>query len=326
MEHISEFLKRQGIVARDPAMLKLYSTALDIAPTDANVLITGESGTGKDCLAAFIHRNSARSKGPFVQVNVSAIPPELFEAQLFGYEPGAFTGGSVHGQKGLADQADGGTLFLDEIGELDLSLQPKLLQLAQEHTRRSVGGSRDIPCDIRILSATNRSLKQMVEAKQFRLDLYYRLNVVSFQVPPLRSRRQDIPALIQHLSAVHGQIMGEQKQFTPQAMDYLTQQDWLGNVREMQNFMERLYVLEEAGIITDQILKEHYRFLHVENIKEQTKDQTLTLSQATEQFQRRYISQVLRQSKGDGEAAKRLGITVERLYEMLGGEMMEGIF
>ncbi len=319
MEQFTEFLKCRGIVARDPVMLKLYSAALDIAPTDANVLITGESGTGKDCLAAFIHQNSSRRKGPFVQVNVSAIPPELFESQFFGYEPGAFTGGSLSGKKGLAAQADGGTLFLDEIGELEPVLQSKLLQLVQDHRLRSLGGARDVPCDIRILSATNRNLRQMVAEKQFRLDLYYRLNVVSFDIPPLRSRRQDIPHLLTHLSAIYGQSMGGRKQFTPQAMDYLAGQDWMGNVREMQNFMERLYVLEEAETITEQILKENYRFLHAGKFNVEKKAAAPTLSQATEAFQRQYISQVLRQTGDAGEAAKRLGIEVGRLHEMMEG-------
>ena len=159
--------------------VKLYSDALSIAPTDANILIVGASGTGKDCLAKFIHRHSPRAGAPFIHINCSAIPAELFESEFFGYESGAFTGSSASGRQGLIAQAAGGTLFLDEIGELDLDLQTKLLQVVQEHSMRSIGSTEYTSVNIRIIAATNRSLPGMIKAGQFRLDLYYRLNVVS---------------------------------------------------------------------------------------------------------------------------------------------------
>ena len=192
MEHFSDILLNEGIVARDSSMVKLYSDALSIAPTDANILIVGASGTGKDCLAKFIHRHSPRAGAPFIHINCSAIPAELFESEFFGYESGAFTGSSASGRQGLIAQAAGGTLFLDEIGELDLDLQTKLLQVVQEHSMRSIGSTEYTSVNIRIIAATNRSLPGMIKAGQFRLDLYYRLNVVSFDIPPLSRRRQDI--------------------------------------------------------------------------------------------------------------------------------------
>ena len=237
-------------------MVKLYSDALSIAPPDANILIVGASGTGKDCLAKFIHRHSPRAGAPFIHINCSAIPAELFESEFFGYESGAFTGSSASGRQGLIAQAAGGTLFLDEIGELNLDLQTKLLQVVQEHSMRSIGSTEYTSVNIRIIAATNRSLPGMIKAGQFRLDLYYRLNVVSFDIPPLSRRRQDIRALIEYLSLRFGQVYGCQKTFTPEAMGFLLDQEWLGNIREIQNFMEKRFVLEDASVITDTLLKE----------------------------------------------------------------------
>ena len=232
MEHFSDILLNEGIVARDSSMVKLYSDALSIAPTDANILIVGASGTGKDCLAKFIHRHSPRAGAPFIHINCSAIPAELFESEFFGYESGAFTGSSASGRQGLIAQAAGGTLFLDEIGELDLDLQTKLLQVVQEHSMRSIGSTEYTSVNIRIIAATNRSLPGMIKAGQFRLDLYYRLDVVSFDIPPLSRRRQDIRALIEYLSLRFGQVYGCQKTFTPEAMGFLLDQEWLGNIRD----------------------------------------------------------------------------------------------
>ena len=308
MEHFSDILLNEGIVARDSSMVKLYSDALSIAPTDANILIVGASGTGKDCLAKFIHRHSPRAGAPFIHINCSAIPAELFESEFFGYESGAFTGSSASGRQGLIAQAAGGTLFLDEIGELDLDLQTKLLQVVQEHSMRSIGSTEYTSVNIRIIAATNRSLPGMIKAGQFRLDLYYRLNVVSFDIPPLSRRRQDIRALIEYLSLRFGQVYGCQKTFTPEAMGFLLDQEWLGNIREIQNFMEKLYVLEDASVITDKLLKENYGFSRSPAPQTSQAPEFKPLKQAVAEFQKTYITEVLRHTRDVDEAAQILGM------------------
>lgn len=308
MEHFSDILLNEGIVARDSSMVKLYSDALSIAPTDANILIVGASGTGKDCLAKFIHRHSPRAGAPFIHINCSAIPAELFESEFFGYESGAFTGSSASGRQGLIAQAAGGTLFLDEIGELDLDLQTKLLQVVQEHSMRSIGSTEYTSVNIRVIAATNRSLPGMIKAGQFRLDLYYRLNVVSFEIPPLSRRRQDIRALIEYLSLRFGQVYGCQKTFTPEAMGFLLDQEWLGNIREIQNFMEKLYVLEDASVITDTLLKENYRFSRSPAPQTSQALEFKPLKQAVAEFQKTYITEVLRHTRDLDEAAQILGM------------------
>lgn len=317
MESFSAFLKKQGIVACDSAMVKLYRDALSIAPTNANILILGDSGTGKDCLAKFIHRHSPRSGAPFIHVNCSAIPDELFESEFFGYESGSFTGGSSGGHQGLVVQAAGGTLFLDEIGELSLPLQTKLLQVVQEHSIRSIGATLDTEVNIRIIAATNQDLSHMVKDGTFRLDLYYRLNVVSFQIPPLSCRKRDIQSLVDYLSVQFQKIYGSSKTFTPEAMEYLMGQEWVGNIREIQNFMEKLYVLEEASIITDTLLKENYRFSHRNTPNVSPPPEYKPLKQAVAQFEKQYITEVLRCFQDPEEAAKILDIDRRTMNQKL---------
>ena len=236
MEHFSDILLNEGIVARDSSMVKLYSDALSIAPTDANILIVGASGTGKDCLAKFIHRHSPRAGAPFIHINCSAIPAELFESEFFGYESGAFTGSSASGRQGLIAQAAGGTLFLDEIGELDLDLQTKLLQVVQEHSMRSIGSTEYTSVNIRVIAATNRSLPGMIKAGQFRLDLYYRLNALPALIPPLRERGNDILLLIETFrQRSNGRFI-----LSDEVRDLLLHYSWPGNIRELQNVVEYL--------------------------------------------------------------------------------------
>lgn len=302
MEDFRNYLREQGIVAYDSNMVRIYSDALSIAPTDANVLIVGASGTGKDCLAKFIHRHSPRSSAPFVHVNCSAIPGELFESEFFGYESGAFTGGSYEGHRGLVAEAAGGTLFLDEIGELDMSLQTKLLQVVQEHSVRRIGSTRDTAVNIRIIAATNRKLPKMIKEGTFRLDLYYRLNVVSFDIPSLHRRRQDIKGLVEYLSEQFGQLYGCRKTFTPKAMAFLMDQEWLGNIREIQNFMEKVYVLEESQTITDTLLRDNYRFSRSDS-PSANRPEFKPLYQAVAEFEKTYITQVLRHTQNMDEAA-----------------------
>lgn len=307
MEDFAAYLREQGIIAYDSSTKKLYSDALSIAPTDANVLIVGASGTGKDCLAKFIHRHSVRSSAPFVHVNCSAIPGELFESEFFGYESGAFTGGSFGGHRGLVAEAAGGTLFLDEIGELDLTLQTKLLQVVQEHSMRRIGSTQNTAANIRIIAATNRQLPMMIKDGAFRLDLYYSLNVVTFEILPLHRRKQDIKGLIEYLSAQYEQLYGCKKIFTTEAMALLMDQEWLGNIREIQNFLEKLYVLEEDQMITDSILRDNYRFSH--SVASSTRKMEFKpLKQAVAEFERNYITEVLRYTQDMDKAAEILEV------------------
>lgn len=317
MENFSIYLKEQGIVACDSVMVKLYRDALSIAPTDANILIVGDSGTGKDCLAKFIHHHSPRSSAPFIHVNCSAIPDELFESEFFGYASGAFTGGSSAGRQGLVVQAAGGTLFLDEIGELPLALQTKLLQVVQEHSVRSIGATQDTEVNIRIIAATNQDLSRMVKEGAFRLDLYYRLNVVTFELPPLSRRKQDIKGFVDYLSGQFQTIYGCSKTFTPQAMEFLTEQEWVGNIREIQNFMEKLYVLEEASVITDTLLKENYRFSHRDTPDVSQPPKYKPLKQAVADFEKQYITEVLNHYHNPDHAAGILEIDKRTMNQKL---------
>lgn len=253
-------LEAEHIIAREPSTKKLFREALSAASSDANVLITGDSGTGKDCLANFIHRHSSRAAKPIVHVNCSAIPEELFESELFGYAPGTFTGSLSAGKKGLVHEAAGGTLFLDEIGELSLSLQAKLLPLVQDHVVRSIGSGQNIPVSLRLICATNRNLERMVEQKTFRLDLYYRLNIIPLRTLPLRDRPLDLQGLLQSLSDRYAEAFGRRLILTPDALRFLETRPWSGNVREAENFMEKLYVLEEEETVTREALETRYTF------------------------------------------------------------------
>jgi PAS domain S-box-containing protein len=242
-------LRLDGVVLKSPSIQELARLALRVAKVDATVLITGESGAGKEVLARLIHKESARCAGPFIKVNCGAIPRELLESELFGYEGGAFTGANKHGKIGIVETASGGTLFLDEVGELPLDLQVKLLQVLQDRVLSRVGGTRSIPIDVRVLAATNRDLAAMVEQKLFRNDLYYRLNVIPIAVPPLRARREDVIPLMHHYLEEFNQRYALEKKFSEKALKVLLEYDWPGNVRELRNIVERLLVTTPADLI-----------------------------------------------------------------------------
>ena len=235
-----------GIVGSSPALRAVLDQVRIVAPTGATVLIEGETGTGKELIARAIHMHSERRQRPFVKVNCAAIPAELLESELFGHERGAFTG-AVAQRIGRFEAANGGTLFLDEIGEMPLHLQAKLLRCVQEQEFERVGGNRTIHVDVRIVAATNRDLKAMVEENKFRADLYYRLAVFPLNVPPLRERREDIPVLTRYFVQKHAQRMGRNIESIPtHAMEALTNYDWPGNIRELQNVIERSVVLSNG--------------------------------------------------------------------------------
>ena len=243
------------IISQDSLIAELKESAKLVARTDSTILITGESGTGKEILTHAIHSASLRSKRPLVTINCSAIPEQLLESELFGYVKGAFTGASPHGKKGKFEVADGGTIFLDEIAEMPLSMQAKLLRVLQEKKIQKVGSEKDKMVDVRVIAATNRNLAQMVESKQFRMDLYYRLNVIPFNIPPLRERKNDILLLAKHFIAKYNNkfqcnVLG----LTKEAEQILDHYSWPGNVRELQNTIEFALNFCREGLITKNFL------------------------------------------------------------------------
>jgi two-component system response regulator PilR (NtrC family) len=227
-------------------MLKIFATIKKVSDTPANILILGESGTGKELVARAIHENSARSKMPFIAINSGGIPENLLESELFGYMKGSFTGAYADKQ-GFFEMARGGTIFLDEIGELSPSLQVKLLRIIQERTFRRIGGAEDIKVDVRIISATNKNLQERVTKGEFREDLYYRLNVIPIFIPPLRERREDIPLLINCFIEKYTQMFGKEiRNISSYAMELLMNYAFPGNIRELENIIERTLYSSDA--------------------------------------------------------------------------------
>jgi len=237
---LEQQISRNTLIGNSPAMKRLLSLIERVAQSQASVLITGESGTGKELVARSIHTGSERSQSSFVAINCGAIPENLIESELFGHEKGAFTGAD-HQKEGLFEAANGGTLFLDEIGELPMMMQVKLLRVLQEREFRRVGGTKNLPLDVRIVSATNKIFEDEVEAGRFREDLFYRLNVIQVELPPLRQRRDDIPLLLNHF---YKKLTGEKHlPIDPGALQRLIDYDWPGNIRELENLVERCMVL-----------------------------------------------------------------------------------
>ncbi|QPD04721.1 MAG: Nitrogen assimilation regulatory protein NtrX [Candidatus Nitrospira kreftii] len=237
------------LVGHSPTMQRLRELIQTAGPTNSRVLIGGENGTGKELVARAIHMHSTRSDHPFVAVNCAAIPETLIESELFGHEKGSFTGATSM-KRGQFEQADGGTLFLDEIGDMSLSTQAKVLRALQEQQFTRVGGTKLMKVDVRVLAASNKDLEKEIGNGHFREDLFYRLNVVPIVVPPLRERREDIPALVQHFMKIHSEEQGlRMKEVSPEAMAVLQQYDWPGNIRELRNLIERLMIMVPGYVI-----------------------------------------------------------------------------
>ena len=246
------------IVAESPAMMKILETARRVANTDTTIFIGGESGVGKEVLARYIHRHSSRHQQPFIPVNCAAIPTELAESEFFGYERGAFTGANKEGKIGLFELADRGTLFLDEIGDLPLSLQSKLLRVLETGTIRRIGGKEEKAVNVRILAATNRDLRKEIREGTFREDLYYRLNVLPLQIPPLRERPEDVVSLAKNFLQHHNRQYKTNKVFTPEAIEAFTRYSWPGNARELRNVVDRMAILStETALKPDPSILEH---------------------------------------------------------------------
>ncbi|ALA57544.1 sigma-54-dependent transcriptional regulator [Nitrospira moscoviensis] len=240
------------LVGQSPAMQQLRLLIETAGPTNSRVLIGGENGTGKELVARAIHMHSTRADHPFVAVNCAAIPETLIESELFGHEKGSFTGATSM-KRGQFEQADGGTLFLDEIGDMSLSTQAKVLRALQEQQFTRVGGGKLMKVDVRVLAASNKDLEKEIEKGNFREDLYYRLNVVPIIVPPLRERREDIPALVRHFMKIHAEEQGLRiKEVSPEAMTVFQQYEWPGNIRELRNLIERLMIMVPGPVIEAQ--------------------------------------------------------------------------
>jgi len=243
-------MHKNGLISKSPLMLEIIDLAIKVSSSDAAVLILGESGVGKELIAKLIHSTSGRGKrGHFIKVNCGAIPRELLESEFFGYKPGAFTGANKEGKLGYFESADHGTLFLDEIGELPLDLQVKLLRVIQEHELVKLGDTKPQKIDVRIITATNRDLPKMIIDKTFREDLFYRLNVLPILIPPLRSRPEDIPALLTAFLGKYSQKYGTGKMFSGDSLTLLCRYNWPGNVRELENLVERLVLTTDEHVI-----------------------------------------------------------------------------
>ncbi|WP_207707282.1 sigma 54-interacting transcriptional regulator [Crassaminicella thermophila] len=302
-----QLLNTLHIVAEDEKMLQTMRLAKRVAKVDTTVLLLGETGVGKEEVAKFIHKNSNRKKNQFIKINCGAIPENLIESELFGYEKGAFTGANKEGKVGLFEVADGGTLFLDEVGELSLDMQVKLLRVLQEQEVKRVGGTMPIKIDVRILAATNRNLEEMVKEKRFREDLYYRLNVVPINILPLRERRGDIIPLIRYFLSGLNRKYGWNKEFSKDALECLYEYDWPGNVREVKNIVERVFIMSNQEKITSEELPKN---IFCKNVNESLTDtsEILPLRDAVAKLEKELIDKAFEKYGNVRSAAKVLGI------------------
>ncbi|MBI5742163.1 MAG: sigma-54-dependent Fis family transcriptional regulator [Nitrospirae bacterium] len=304
--------KFSSIIGKSPGMVDVFRTVEMIKDSSTNVLIAGETGTGKELLARAIHYTSRRHYRPFVAVNCAAVPRELMEAEFFGHEKGAFTG-AASGRAGKFESADTGTLFLDEIGEMELSLQAKLLRAIQEKEIERIGGNNKIKVDVRLIASTNRDLAKEVRKKSFRADLYYRLNVVQIKLPPLRERKTDLPLLITHF--IDKFADRENRGVTsvlPEVMHVLLQYDWPGNVRELENVIERAVVLAKGDVIGLRDIPAEFR-KEVRNRAHSVGD-----LKPLKEIELEMVKQALNTFQGNkSKAARALGITRKALYKKL---------
>ena len=294
----------EGIIGESGAMLEVLSIVRRVAPSEATVLIRGESGTGKELIAKAIHFGSPRARGPLVKVNCAALPEALLESELFGHEKGAFTG-ALTSRQGRFELANGGTIFLDEIGDLPLHLQAKLLRVLQEREFEKVGSSRPVRVNVRIMAASHRPLEDLIKAGQLREDLYYRLNVVTIFIPPLRERRSDVALLLDHFLRYYAEKNGKTiRGLTPEGRDILLRYDYPGNVRELENIIERAVVLTRDDVIGSGDLP-----LTVQELEVADGDRETNLTVAVEALERRMIRDALARSDGiQTRAAELLGM------------------
>lgn len=315
--HLRQQLDRKfgldNIVGAAPAMQQLFETIRQVAPTRATVLITGETGTGKELIAHAIHNLSPRRSGPFVAVHAAALSSTLLESELFGHEKGAFTG-AVERRIGRFELADGGTLFLDEIGEIEPAMQVKILRVLEERAFERVGGSKTLHVDVRLIAATNKDLKKLVSEGKFRDDLFYRLSVVTVQLPPLRQRREDIPLLVRaFLEEFNRENNKQVRDLTAEALNVLMAYDWPGNVRELRNAVEQMVVLARSERLTLRDVPAAIR-----GGADLTKISVVRTGMTVEEAQRQLIIQALKETGGNRtQAAQKLGISRRTLHRKL---------
>src|SRR2546427_158542 len=305
-EQLSYERRFEQVIGNSPALEEVLEQVERVAPTDSTVLIQGETGTGKELIAHAIHNISSRCGRPFVRLNCAAIPLDLLESELFGHEKGAFTG-AIAQKIGRFELADKGTLFLDEVGDIPPALQPKLLRVLQEQEFERLGSARTHQVDVRLVAATNRDLTEMVNQNEFRSDLYYRLNVFPILLPPLRERREDIPALVRHFAATYAERMNKAVEAIPsETMEAMLSYDWPGNIRELQNFIERGVIISRSPVFQPDLDQIRHQRTRLHNNRQ-------TLDDAT----RNHILQTLDEAKwvigGRDRAATRLGSSRDTL-------------
>ena len=306
----SSTLEARPMIGHSKALNGIWEKIRHVAASDATVLITGESGVGKEVVADEVYRHSLRNNRPYIKVNCAAIPASLLESELFGYDKGAFSGASAGGKAGLFELADGGTLLLDEIGDLPLDLQAKLLRAIQNREITRVGSTKARRLDIRFLSLTNSNLREKVAAGTFRSDLFYRLNVIPIQIPPLRARPEDIPELVEHFLEIYRRKYQRSITLTPKSMDILTRYRWPGNVRELENALEYLALCcPEGDVVQESVV--------LDLLRQDTVDEALqpvsTLGDAVSHYEKTLIEQALRNTNSMRSAAEALGVNVSTI-------------
>ena len=312
-EQIDRKYGLENIIGESPAMRQLFETVQQVAPSRATVLITGETGTGKELIAKAIHNLSPRKSGPFIAVHAAALPSTLLESELFGHEKGAFTG-AVERRIGRFELADGGTLFLDEVSELQPPIQVKLLRVLEERAFERVGGAKTLQVDVRLVAATNKDLKKLVTEGKFRDDLFYRLSVVAVDLPALRERRDDIPLLVKAFIDEFGRENNKQvRELTPEALNVLLAYDWPGNVRELRNAIEQMVVLARAERLTVRDVPAAIR-----GSADLTKISVVRTGMTVEEAERQLIVQALKETEGNRtKAAQKIGISRRTLHRKL---------
>jgi DNA-binding NtrC family response regulator len=307
-----------NMVGKSKIMLEVYNLIEKIAGTDSTVLVSGESGTGKEIAARAIHFHSRRRERPFVSINCGALPENLLESELFGHMKGSFTG-AIANKKGMFEMAEKGTLFLDEVGEMSPWTQVKLLRTLQDKKIRRVGGTEEIPVDVRIIGATNQDLKKRIEEGKFREDLFYRLNVISLDIPPLRKRKEDVPALVNHFLSKYCEKMDRKlKRIAPRVMKIFESYPWPGNVRELENTIERIVAIEERETITESSLPEELLSPQGDQDRSYEVKPGFDLNETLDEISRTFIQQALQRTSGSlKETAALLGINYRSLRYLI---------
>jgi len=317
-KELKERYSFKNMIGKSQPMQEIFGLIDKISGTDSTVLITGESGTGKEMAARAVHFHGKRKDKPFITVNCGALPESLLESELFGHVKGAFTGAVAH-KKGMFQVAHKGTLFLDEIGEMSPKTQVKVLRAIQEKVIRRVGGTEEVSVDVRIISATNQDLKKNLKQGTFREDLFYRLNVITFHMPPLRDRKEDIPPLVRHFLKKHGEKMGvKMKRVAPEVINVFENYSWPGNIRELENVIERIVAVEERETVTTKCLPDEL-LNSPEKIKEEVDiGSGFDLNKALDNMTEKYIKNALNMSQGNmKKASSVLGINYRSLRYLI---------